>query len=593
MKQRKFFLALACVLALAVTGGLLVRPNQVRAYDGEAYAIKNATIVTVTGATIQKGTVVIREGMIAAVGADVPVPADARVIDGAGLTVYPGLFDAYTSYGLRSEAPTQGGGQGRGAAVADPAQFFLAQLAAPPTRAGLLPEVTVVDQLQIAAETFDAQRAVGITSALTAPRTGIFQGQSAIINLGDLAAEKLILKAPVSLNIGFGGGGRGGGGGGYPGSPMGVFAFLRQSLLDAQHYGEEWDRYNKNPRGMQRPEVNKSLAALQPVIKGEMPVIFNVTSVREIQRAVDLAEEFKLKYLLAGAGQSYQIADYLKAKNSTVLLSLSFPQKPAGLEDPESESLRTLRDRAEAPTAAAALKKAGVKFAFTSGYLTRPADFLVNAARAIEAGLPKEEALKALTIYPAEIFGVSEQLGSVEKGKIANLIVASGDIFNKDTKIRHVFVDGKYFLPKAETPQRPGGFGGPGGPGGGRGGRGAGPGGAPPSDASASVDPGAGVAAGAWTLTVNSQRGAMQMTANLKQNGDAITGELTLPFGAAPITKGVIKGNDIELEYSVTTPNGQTMSGTLKGKIEGNAISGQMGMMGRNSDFTGTKTPKE
>ena len=590
MKQRKFFLTLVCVLTLAVSGlsiGLLVHPNQVRAFDGEAYAIKGATIVTVTGATIQKGTVVIRNGMIAAVGADVSVPADARVIDGTGLTVYPGLFDAYTSYGVRQETPAQGG-QGRGAAVTDPAQFFLAQMAAPATRAGLLPEVSVVEQLQVTADTFDAQRAAGITTALTAPRTGVFQGQSAIINLGDTAAEKLILKAPVSLNIGFGGGGRGGGGGGYPGSLMGVFAFLRQSLMDAQHYREEWDRYSKNPRGMTRPEVNKSLAALQPVIKGEMPVIFSVNTVREMQRAVDLAAEFNLKYLIAGGAQSYQIPDYLKSKNSTVLLSLSFPQKPAGLDDPESESLRTLRERADAPKAAAALHKAGVKFAFTSGTLMRPADFLSNAARAIEAGLPKDEALKALTIYPAEIFGVSEQLGSVEKGKIANLIIASGDIFARDTKIRHVFVDGKYFVPKVpETPQRPGGALG------GRGGRGGAPTGAAPNDGGVGESTGSGLAAGSWTLTVNSERGAMQLTATLQQNGDAISGALTLPFGSAPITKGSVKGNEIELEYTVTTPNGQTMNGTMKGKIDGSSISGQMGMMGRNSDFTGTKTPKQ
>lgn len=589
MKLRKFFLTLVCVLTLASSGSLIVRPKQVRAFEGEAYAIKGATIVTVTGAVIQKGTIVIRDGLIAAVGADVAVPGDARVIDATGLTVYPGLFDSYTSYGLRAaETPNLPRG---GAGAADQTQALLARLNAPPSNEGKLPEVSVVEQLQVAADTFDGQRAAGITTALTAPRNGIFQGQSALINLGDVSAEKLILKAPVSLNIGFGGGGRGGGGGGYPGSPMGVFAFLRQSLLDAQHYREEWDRYNKNPRGMQRPEVNKSLAALQPVIKGEMPVIFNVSSVREIQRAVGLAEEFKLTCYLAGAYQSYQIADYLKSKNATVLLSLSFPQKPAGLEDPESESLRTLKDRADAPTAAAALHKAGVRFAFISGSLTRPTDYVVNAARAIEAGLPKEEALKALTIYPAQIFGVGEQLGSIEKGKIANLIVTSGDLFAKDTKVRHVFVDGKYFLPKAPEQQRPGGAfaGGPGG-----GGRRGGPGGGGNAPAAESTS-GSGLATGLWTLTVNSQRGEMKLTANLQQNGGAVTGELTLggPLGVAQITKGSISGNEIELEYTVNAPNGQPMNGTLKGKIEGNAISGQMGMMGRNSEFTGAKTPKE
>ncbi len=587
MKRNSLFV-FACIATLSVAALVAVRTGSAQS-QGEAYAIRGGTVVTVTGAVIQKGTVVVRNGLIQAVGADIPVPGDARIVDATGMTVYPGLIDSHTAYGVRQEAPAGGGGRG-GAPTGDPIQMMMAQMTAPQTSAGLLPEVTVVDQLQVAETTFDQQRAAGFTAALTAPRTGVFQGQSAIINLGTDAGEKLILKAPATLNISLGGGRGFGGGGGYPGSAMGVLAFLRQSFLDAQHYREQWNRYNQNPRGLQRPQVNKSLAALQPVINGDVPIIINASSQREIERAVNLAEEFKLKYLVSGATQSYMIADWLKSKGTTVLLSLSFPQKPAGLDDPESESLRTLRERADAPKAAAALHKAGVRFAFTSGTLARPADFLVNAARAIEAGLPKDEALKAMTIYPAQIFGLSEQLGSIEKGKIANLVIASGDLFARDTKIKHVFVDGKPFEIKAvETPQRPGGAfaGGAGGPGGGRGGGRAGGGTTPPESA------GAGLAAGSWTLTVNSPRGEMKMTANLQQNGETVTGELNLPFGAAPITKGSIKGNDIELEYTVSTPNGQTMNGTLKGKIEGSSISGQMGMMGRNSDFTGSKTPKE
>jgi len=582
--KRNSLLALACITALIVVAMFATRSGSASAIQGEAYAIRGGTIVTVTGATIQKGTVVVRKGLIESVGADVPVPADARVIDATGMTIYPGLFDAHTSYGVRQQTPAGGQGRGGGGAPttqANQIQAFLAQAAAAPPNAGLEPEVTVVDQLQIAETTFDQQRAAGITTALTAPRTGVFQGQSALINLGTDSAEQLILKAPFSLNVGLSGGR--GFGGGYPNSAMGILAFFRQSLLDAQHYREEWARYDKNPRGAQRPQVNKSLASLQPVINGEMPVVFTASSVREMERAISMAEEFGLKYILSGAAQSYQNADYLKSKKVTVLLSLSYPQKPAGLEDPESESLRTLRERADAPKAAAALHKAGVKFAFTSGTLSRPSDYIVNAGRAIEAGLPKEEALKALTIYPAEIFGLGQQLGSIEKGKIANLIVTSGDLFARDTKVKHVFIDGKHFEPKApETPQRQGGaFGG-------RGGGGRGPAGAPPAQGG-----GNGLAAGAWVLTVNSPRGEMKLTANLVQNGESVSGELTLPFGAAPITKGSINGNDLELEYTVTTPNGQTMNGTLKGKIEGNSISGQLGMMGRNSDFTGAKTPKE
>ncbi len=560
MRPKKFYLTLVCVLGLALSALVAIgaRSSSALAFDGEAYAIKGATVVTVTGATIKGGVVVVRNGLIEAVGAEIPIPADARVIDAAGMTVYPGLFDSYTNYGLRP-APTPAAP----APGADPMQAFMAQMLAPQSSAGLLPEATVVDQLLVNAETFDQQRSAGITTALTAPRAGVFQGQSAVINLGGDAAEKLILKAPFSLNVGFAGAR-----GGYPQSQMGVLAFLRQQLLDARHYRDEWARYNQSPRGAQRPQVNKSLAALQPVINGELPVIFNVSVAREIQRAVALAEEFNLKYLIAGATESYQIADYLKSKNVTTLLSLSFPQKPPGLEDPESESLRTLRARSEAPKAAAALHRAGVRFAFTSGTLARPADFVANAARAVEAGLPKEEALKALTIYPAEIFGLSQQLGSVEKGKIANLIVVSGDLFDKNTKVRHVFVDGRHFEIKAPAaPAAPAGGGRPGAP-------------------------GSATATGSWKLSITSPQGAREITAELQQDGENVTGSLTMPFGAATITGGKLSGNQLTLDLNLDF-QGRAVPGKLTGTIDGNSFTGTMNVMGRDSQVTGSRTPKQ
>jgi imidazolonepropionase-like amidohydrolase len=575
MKQHKRLLSLFCTLALVfgANAALFTPYLTASAYEGEAYAIRGATIVTVTSATIAKGNVVVRNGLIEAVGAEAVIPADAKVIDGAGMTVYPGLFDTFTSLGVPAPTtPDTGGGRrGGGAPPADPMQAFLAQISAPPSNAGLLPEVSVAEQLQVAADTFDQQRSAGITTALTGPRTGIYQGQSALINLGSEAAEKLIIKSPVTLNIAFGAAR-----GGYPNSLMGTFAFLRQSLLDAQHYREEWARYNKSPRGAQRPAVNKSLAALQPVINGAMPVILSASSEREIKRAVALAEEFKLKYMLAGATQSYLLADFLKAKNATVLLSLAYPQRPQ-LDDPEDEALRTLKDRAEAPKAAAALHKAGVRFAFTSGTLTRPADYLSNAARAIEAGLPKDAALKALTINAAEIFGVAEQLGSIEKGKIANLVLASGDLFARDTKIKHVFVDGKPFEIKAAEPARPGGPGGRGGPGGGRG-----PGGA--------LSGSAALATGSWELTINAPEGQLQGTLKINQSGANLSGEITTPFGTAPLKNGAVNGNDVSFGFSLNV-QGQQLEVTATGKITGDSISGSFATQGQSSSFTGTRKP--
>lgn len=591
MKTKRFLtLALALSLALSATTLLPLRTLSARAADGEAIAIRGGTVVTVSGATIPKGTVVIRGGLIVAVGADVAVPADARTVDATGMTVYPGLIDSYTNLGLPAAAAPTGGGRGGGGAppVQVQAPVFPGAAAATPapTPAGQSPELMAADLLKVGADTFDAQRSAGVTSALTAPREGLFQGQSAFINLGGTAGaggddpEKLILKSPVTLNIGF----TPQRGGGFPTSLMGGYAFLRQALLDAQHYRDEWARYSRNKRGVERPQMDKSLAALQPVISGELPVILSATNAREIRRVIAFAEEFQLKYLIAGATQAYEVADLLKAKNAKVLLSLNYPQRPTNIEDPESESLRVLKERAEAPKAALALYKAGVRFAFQSGGLTRPQDFLQNAARAIEAGLPKEEALKALTIYPAEILGVAEQLGSLEAGKIANVIVTSGDLFDRRTQVKYVFIDGHQFEVKPPAPaaagtgpggRGPGGRGGPGGPGGG----GAGGGTA------------AGIASGAWTVTVNAPQGPIQLTLNLQQQGTSLTGNVVSPFGTSTITQGEVNGNEVTFSYTAEI-QGNQMPISGRGTIEVNSIRGTLTVAGQQAEFTGTRTPR-
>lgn len=584
--RRSLTLALALCIALSASTFLPPDIGIARSAEGEAVAIRGGTVVTVSGATIPKGTVVIRGGLIVAVGADVPVPADARTIDATGMTVYPGLIDSYTNLGLPAAAAPGGFGRGGGAPgqqqpPANIAQLAAAAAAAPPAPTGQSPELLAADLLKVAADTFDAQRSAGLTTALTAPRDGLFQGQSAIINLGGSAApggddpEKLILKSPATLNIGF----TPTRSGGYPSSLMGGYAFIRQALLDAQHYRDEWARYAKNKRGMERPQVDKSLAALQPVINGELPVILAASNAREIRRVIAFAEEFQLKYLIAGATQAYEVADLLKAKNVRVLLSLNYPQRPTNIEDPESESLRVLKERADAPKAAQALYRAGVKFAFQSGGLTRPQDLLVNASRAIEAGLPKEEALKALTMYPAEILGVADQLGSLEPGKIANIVVASGDLFDRRTQVKYIFIDGRQFEVKPPAAVAPGGPGGTRGPGG------RAPGGAAGSGAAA------GVASGAWTVNLNGPQGPVQLTLNLQQQGTALTGNVVSPFGTGTISEGSVNGNEITFSYTLEVQGNQIpVSG--RGTIEANSIRGTLTFAGQQAEFTGTRTPR-
>ena len=300
---------IATLLAVTLLPALAIRFAAAQHSGVDSYAITNARIVPVSGALIERGTIVFRNGLIVAVGANVSAPSDARVIDGTGLTVYPGLIDSYTNLALpeASPAPSVGGGGG----------FFFLQQAATPRPGGpnsteppgLQPETLVEDVIKTGSADVDSARNAGFTTALTLPRSGIWIGQSALINLAGDTPQQMIVRSPVAMHVGFTPLR-----GTYPGSLMGVFATLRQMMLDAQRYRDSWQIYEHSPRGVRRPDTDRSLAALVPVIEGKMPVVMLANTEREITRALDLATEFKLKLIIAGGHESERLTDRLVSK---------------------------------------------------------------------------------------------------------------------------------------------------------------------------------------------------------------------------------------------------------------------------------------
>ena len=560
--KRTSRISFSVLLALAATLSMLARAPVAHLDAPHVYAIKDAQIVTGTGKTIAKGTVVFRDGLITEVGENVKIPADARVINGAGMTVYPGLIDGYTNLGLAAPAQPQRGGGGAAAAQAAAASGQQPQ----PEQALGDPSVSAADQVRPGGTTVEDARSVGITAALTSPRQGIFPGQSALINLAGDETSKLVLRAPVALTVQFTT--SAGFFGVFPNSLMGTVSFIRQSFYDAERYRDELDRYNRNKRGVNRPEHDRKLAALQPALKGDMPVLFVVNTDSDVRRALRIADEFKLKPILAGALYGYRVADLIKAKNVPVILSVDYPRRPAELPEDEDESLRALEDRAETPRGAARLAQAGVKFAFTSGTL-RPQDFIANVQRAVENGLSKNDALRALTLNPAEIFGVADQLGSIEVGKIANLVVTSGDLLARETRVRHVFIDGAEIeLKRPETAA-----GRPGAPGGAIGGR---PGG--------TIDP-----SGEWELIVRTPQGDMNSRLSLRRDGERLSGTLTGPTGATPVQNATVTGNQLRFTTSLQI-GADTMEATVTATIEGDSIRGIISLAALGSfEFTGTR----
>jgi imidazolonepropionase-like amidohydrolase len=429
-----------------------------RADAPHIYAIRGARIVTAAGAPIGSGTVVIRNGVIEAVGGDIQAPRDAMVIDGAGMTVYPGLIDMGTSIGVDVELP----GELQNPRTTEDLERWKRTLI-------FRPEVEAAGHVRPDSPALARLAASGVTAVLATPPGVIVKGQSALVNVagpvdepqigdvGDYRRGLQVLRAPVALHVDFPGNVRGGA---YPVSLLGAIAFVRQSFLDAQHQQIARQRYQPAKTGAARPPYDPALDALQPALAGRLPVAFEAGAAREIARALDMAQEFKLDPIITGGREADQVAADLKARNARVIFNLDFPTRSRMLPPDADEPLRELRARANAPKVPAALEKAGVLFAFSSAGLREHRDFLRNAARAVKDGLPAEAAVRALTINAATIAGAGDRVGSIEKGKIANLIVTDGDLFGEKTRIRHVFVDGRAVTVEEPQPERRGGRGG-------------------------------------------------------------------------------------------------------------------------------------
>jgi imidazolonepropionase-like amidohydrolase len=528
------------------------------------WALTNARIETVTKGTIEKGTIVIRDGIIEAVGANVTPPGDARVVDLTGRTVYPGFIDLTSSMGLPTPPQPQGGFGGGGGGGGGQAA------AAPARNVGLEPGRVIANEVAPPAADIRGARDAGITAALVAPSRGAFRGLSALVPMRDDSSARYVVKAPVAMHMGFQGvAGR------YPATLLGVIAYERQQLYDAQRHGILMDRYKAGQRGMARPSYDADLDALVPVVRGQLPAFFAASSENEIRRAIDIAKEFDLKLTIVGATEGFRAVDALKGARP-VVVSVDFPQpvevtgwayRGAQRRELNDSATRDASVRKIVEANAATLNRAGVKFALAPGAL-RPNDFVANVRKAIAAGLPREVAVEALTIRAAEIAGVGDQLGSIEAGKIADLVVSDGPPLAENARIRTVFVDGIDYdvIPAARNAQRAGG-----------GGRGAG-------GEMAQV-------AGTWTVTVNGPQGAMTSTMTMTQTADAIDGNMISELGTAAISDGRVNGRTVTWSASFQM-GGERTTVNFEGEVDGNRMTGRLraGEMGTMT-FTAERKP--
>lgn len=520
--------------ALAIV--ILLTASDVSAqYEGRTYAITDARLVTLTGQVIENGTIVLRGGLVEALGADVSPPADAVLVDGEGMTVYPGFIDAYSQAGLVLPARDER------------------------EHAGNIADQLATEYFDPTSDDLATYRKQGMTSALIARSDGVFGGQAVLMNLMGDDIPSMTVKAPVVQTMGYQGQN------GYPGTLMAVVAWQRQTLIDAAYHELLQNRYRQDPRSMVRPPADPDLEALIPVAKGEAPVMSIVRIENDFKRLRSLSAEYNLDYWIAGAAEAFRVPDLIREAGVPVLVSLDFPsinqvtgyqfdRAYKNLSKEEKEELDD-RDKAAVHSNPATVFRAGVPLALATGGMSDVGDFLENLRLAVEAGLPAEEALKALTINPATIFGVADVMGTLEPGKIANLTVTSGDIFTDDEAyVAHVFVDGR-----KETFEKP----------------------KPPSEG------GGGAVGGTWNVTMSIMGESAAGTLTLTQDGETVTGELDVE-GQALELEGTYKEGKLELKGSIPDMGAVTLTATIEGDdMKGSFSLGPMGT----ASFTGKRNP--
>jgi imidazolonepropionase-like amidohydrolase len=547
MSWRSIHLRLWAFLLLGAWLGLQAAPAAWgQGGEPRTFAIRGAKVVPVSSAPLENATVVVSRGIITAVGTNVTIPPDAWVIDGKGLVVYPGLIDGFTDVGVAAAAPAPSTGEG--GARPQPAISR-----GPEDRPATTPWRSPADEANPSDPRVETWRSAGFTTVIAAPKGGMFPGQAAVLDLGGERAGDLVVKSPVAIPVSLQ---APGGFRSFPGSQMGVIAYVRQVWLDTNWDTQAEAIYEKNPRGMERPKYDRTDAALAAALGKHAVVLIPGNTSLQIRRSLRLIEEWKLNAVLYGAQMSYDVAPEIGAKKIPVLVDLKWPEAEKDSDPEATSSLRALRFRDRAPSSPAALGKAGVKFAFYSGGITTPKDILPAVKKSIDAGLSPEAALRALTLSPAEIFGVAETLGSIENGKIANLVVTDGDLFDKKTKVKIVFVDGrKYEVREVLRPSEP-----------------------PKGDLT-----------GKWKLSFTTPQGQEEATADLTMQADGtLTGRVTSDHGTGSVFSGWVSGDKFRFTINISI-EGSSSDVVFTGTFEGTSMKGSIQAMGYTFDFTGTK----
>ncbi len=526
------------------------------------YAITNVNITQAPGRRIDMGTVIIKDGLIKAVGKGVAIPTEAIVIKADSMYVYAGFIDGMTRAGVNR--PKEENRE----RIKDPGN-------PPPERAGITPYIDVRFAINPADKALEDLRSVGFTTAQVVPYGNLFPGQAAVVLSGGRSSDAMVLVGRSSMYSELTGASNV-----YPATLLGVMATWRDLYRNAVQAKSYEALYASNRSGLERPVSDRNLEALYPVIDKKMPVIFKTEKLLDVNHVLTLKKELGFSAVLADVKDAWPIINAIKASDAKTFLSIDLPEevkkdvqkdKKDEKKDVTPTSALVEKDaldkrKAEAiqgyAAQPAAFQKAGVMFGFST-MSAKAKDIPANLRRMIAAGLTEDAALAALTTSPAQLLGLSDRMGSIDNGKMANLVITDKSYFNEKSKVRYVFVDGvMYKMDVKETKK---------------------------ADPNAKVE-----IEGSWSTSTESPQGKAEGKLTFKKEGSNYSG--TVSGGRLPspidLSEVSLDGNVVTFKYAMTFgANSVTVSGEVT--VEGDSFKGTISFgQNRTAPIEGTKDPK-
>jgi imidazolonepropionase-like amidohydrolase len=526
------------------------------------YAITHVNIVQAPGRKIDMGTVVLKDGVITAVGKGVAIPPEAIVIKADSMYVYAGFIDGLSRTGVIR--PKEETNRERPKDPGNPT----------PERAGITPQVDVRYALNPADKSIEDLRQAGFAISQVVPYGGMLPGSGALILLSGKSADQLVIQTKSALYAELTGAS-----GVYPNTVIGVMAKWRDLYRNAVQSKNYESLYASNRSGLERPVTDRNLEAFYPVIDQKIPVLFKAEKLLEVQRVLTLKNDLKFPLTLAEVKEGWHAIPKIKASGASVFLSLDLPEemkkdekkdgkkkddKPRTAAETEKEQLE--KRRAEAishyTAQAAAFQKAGVRFGF-SMLNAKPKDVHANLRRMIAAGLSEDAALAALTTSPAQLLGISDRAGTVDPGKMANLVISDKPFFSEKAKIRYVFVDGAMTKLEIKETKK--------------------------SDPNAKVE-----IEGTWNTTTQSPQGTTTGKLVFKKDGSGYTGTASSSMSPDPfpLKDIVLEGNALSFKYTMSFGS-RSIDVEISVTVEGDSFKGNTSVGSFGSfPVEGTKNPK-